>query len=137
MWTPFSGRSLLVALGLGALGLGALSGCFACELRGCDSGLLVQLTPTPPPTEPYRVELLVPGAQEPSYAYECDRSSACPSSIIRFPDLLPLRVWVRVTMAGDSRITKFTNVDYETSSPNGRSCGPTCVHAIVTAEVPS
>ena len=133
MWTPYSGRSLLVALGLGALGLGALSGC-ACTLVGCDSGLTVRLTPLP--TEPYRVELLVPGAQEPSYAYECDGGSDCPP-YIRFPELFPLRVWVRVTTAGDSRVTEFTNVDYEKSFPNGRSCGPTCVHATVTVEVPA
>ena len=97
-------------------------------------GLSVRLTSLP--TEPYRVELLVPGAEEPSYAYECDGGSGCRQHIT-FPELFPLRVWVRVTTAGSSLVTEFPNVDYAKSFPNGRSCGPTCVDATVTVEVPA
>ena len=128
MRTPCSGRSLLVALGLGVL-----SGC-GCNLVGCGfSGLNVRLTSLP--TEPYRVELLVSGAQEPSYAYECDGGSECLQHI-RFPELLPERVRVRVTTAGGALVTEFPNVDYTKHFPNGRSCEPTCVEATVTARVP-
>ena len=79
MRTPCSGRSLLIV----ALGIGALSGCSilgpeeACTLRGCASGLTVQLTSLP--AEPYSVEVLAPGTgpQQVLAAYECDGGSSC------------------------------------------------------------
>ena len=134
MRTPCSGRSLLIA----ALGIGALSGCSifgpeACTLVGCINGLTVRLTSLP--TEPYSVELRVPGAEQPFYAYECDGGSSCRQAI-HSPLLSLSHILVRVTTVAGSLDTEVPNVDYIKTYPNGRDCPPPCLYATVTAEVP-
>ena len=105
---------------------------------GCAETSTVRLTSLP--TEPYRVELLVllPGAQQPFDAHECDGGSSCRQEIF-FTPLTPLtlsHLSVRVTTVAGSVVTEVPNVDYVKTFPNGRSCGPTCLNATVTADVP-
>ena len=144
MRTPCSGRSFLIV----ALGIGALSGCSifgpeeACTLRGCASGLTVQLTSLP--TEPYSVEVLAPGTgpQQVLAAYECDGGSSCLQKITflhgAYGDSQPTLpyILVRVTTVAGSRVTEFPDIHYGRTYPNGRSCDP-CPDATVTAEVPA
>ncbi len=135
MQTHCSGKSLLVAV----LGIGAVSGCSilapeeACTLVGCTSGLSVRLTSLP--TEPYRVELLVPGARRPFHFYECDGGSSCLQAI-HSPLLALSHISVTVTTAAGSRVTDVPNVEYERYYPNGPDCPPPCLNATITAEVP-
>ena len=134
MRTPSSGRFFLVA----ALGLGVLSGCSifgpeACTVVGCFNGLTVRLTSLP--TEPYTVELRVPGAQEPIYSYECDGGPSC-EQVIHSPLETLSRISVKVTTDTGLLVTEVLDVDYVETWPNGRDCPPPCRNATVTAEVP-
>ena len=134
MWAPCSGRSFLIV----ALGIGALSGCSifepeACTLVGCSEGLTVRLTSQP--TEPYRIELFTPGAQQPFHSYECDGGEGC-SQGTHSSRLTVSQILVRVTTAAGSLFTEVPNVVYRKTYPNGRGCDPPCLSATVTAEVP-
>lgn len=136
---PRSGLSLLVVV----LGIRVLSGCSIlgpddCTLVGCgSSGLWVRLTSLP--TEPYRVELLpqelIPSAPS-VYAYECDGGSSCVQQIY-FPQLFLSTFRVRVTTASGSVVNGFLDLHYEKTYPNGPRCGPTCLTATVTVDVPA
>lgn len=136
MRTPRSGRSLLVV----ALGIGALPGCSIfepenCPLAGCSSGLTVQLTSLP--TEPYSVEVLMPGTQQPFHSYECGTGSCLQEITFYYQAHEPIlpHILVRVTTVAGSRVTEFPDVHYGRTYPNGRHCKP-CPDATVTAEVP-
>lgn len=134
MRTPCSSRSLLAV----AVGLGVFSGCSifepqACQLVGCINGLTVQLASLP--TEPYTVELRVPGAQEPFYTYECDGGSSCETAI-HSPLQTLSHMSIRVTTVTGSLVTEVPKIDYAVTWPNGRDCPPPCRHATVIAEVP-
>lgn len=124
---------------MGGLGVGALSGCtpFACTLLGCGSGLTVQLTSLP--TDPYSVEVLIPGTQLLVHSYECGTDPWCRQEITfryRVGDPVLTHILVRVTTVSGSQFTEFPDVRYGKTYPNGRDCG-SCPDATVIAEVPA
>lgn len=127
-------RSLLFAL-LPA----AIPGCsvFApdCTMVGCRSG--IHVTFAAPPTQPYRVELLLgDDATEPVSVQECTRAQGdCP------PVFFPLhrsgeRARLRVTTAAGSVTTTAQLLDYRRTQPNGPDCPPTCFTATLEAFLP-
>jgi hypothetical protein len=125
--------SLLLALCLTA---GCDSPTEVCTLIGCLSGLTVQLNSLP--VGSFTVEVLPEVALEnpPIYRVECPGVSEPCSSAIRFPDLFPARVRVRVTTSLGTITHPATNVSYNTTYPNGRQCSPACRRGTITANIP-
>ena len=127
-------RLLLALLPAALIGCDALSPR-ECTLIGCTSGILV--TFASPPTQPYRVELLLgDDATEPALVEECTRADGRCGSVF-FPIHDPgERARLRVTTATGTVTTTARPLDYVRSQPNGRDCPPTCYLATLEAALP-
>jgi hypothetical protein len=118
-----------------------LAGCtlfdgMDCTTAGCAGGITVRLPAMP--AAPFKVELLIeqnPGASV-AYTYECTDVAFCGREV-RFSDIFPTHVIVRVTTTAGVRTTAILPVTYELSYPNGRECGPECKNGIVDAPLPT
>lgn len=106
-----------------------------CTLRGCDSGLVVQLSALP--AGPFSVEVFaVSPNQLPSYRYECDGTSPCEERVL-FSGLQVSSAYVQVTTPAGAALQHFPQLRYETIYPNGRRCGGACQSATVAMEIPA
>lgn len=130
MRTTWSNRVLRSSLGV-AIVL-SLQAC-GCTVIGCNDGLLVRLSTQP--TGPFQVELLVAGALQPAPPEAtCIVATGCITGIL-FRTVATDLVVVRVTTSVGTRDTAYPRLQYITSSPNGKGCGPTCRSVTVTANI--
>lgn len=117
--------ALLLLLGLGGCG---------CDLVGCANGLRVQFTSAP--SAPFSVELLSLSATEPAVdRVNCPQVNSCNADVYFFGTSVS-QATIRVITTAGARDSKFTDIRYTKSYPNGRQCSPTCLNASVTAAIP-
>ena len=100
-----------------------------CTQIGCDSGLAVVVEGTPPGA--FRVEARASG--EAPRVEECRSARDC--GRIFFTGFLPAEVTVEV-IAGEATSSRTVLPAYETLTPNGPDCPPTCRQARVTVPWP-
>lgn len=118
---------------LALLSLVGLGGC-GCTLVGCANALRVQFTTAP--SAPFSVELLSLAATEPAIdRVDCPQVNSCNRDVY-FYSASVTQATVRVITSAGARDSKFTDIRYTKSYPNGKECGPTCLNASVTAAIP-
>lgn len=106
-----------------------------CTLIGCQSGLLVRLNTLP--AGAFRVDVFAQAPdQSPAYVYECTPGPTPCQQAIFFPGLVAPHPFIRVTTTQGTVLHEITDLVYETSRPNGRTCGPECRTAETTVAVP-
>ena len=115
----------------GGVGCGDSTGLL-CTAAGCNSGIMVQVTPLP--TGPFRVEVSPLGSLV-SFVRECEDPAACAK--IFFPNFTPGEVSVRVTTASDTLVLELVQLEYREVRPNGPSCGPVCRNADLDITLPN
>jgi hypothetical protein len=109
-------------------------GPHVCTLIGCDSGTTVHLASKP--ADAYKIEVFAgPAIQQPAYVFDCPDPTKCVQDEF-FPGLISDRLIVRVTVGSAVRTTQLNSVAYVSSQPNGPDCGPPCLQATVTADIP-
>ena len=101
----------------GGVGCGNSTGML-CTLIGCESGVMVQVTPLP--TGPFRVEVSPLGSLV-SFVRDCEDPAACAK--IFFPNFTPGEVSVRVTTTSDTVFVQVVQLEYRDFEPNGPGCG--------------
>jgi hypothetical protein len=134
MHMPLQCRLLAVgARALALLSLVGLGGC-GCTLVGCANALRVQFTTAP--SAPFSVELLSLSATEPAVdRVDCPQVNSCNTDVY-FYGASVSQATIRVITTAGARDSKFADIRYTKSYPNGKECGPTCLNASVTAAIP-
>ena len=108
----------------------------ACSMAGCMSGVRVAFAT--PPTQPYRVELLLgDDAVVPVAVEECTRADGRCAPVFFQVQRPGERARLRVTIGAGSVTTAAQVLTYQRSQPNGSDCPPTCYIATLAAPLPS
>lgn len=124
-------RAIIVAIAMAAVACGDR----VCTLAGCAAGLNVHFTTAP--TVPFKVEvvsLTSPGAA--TYTFDCPDPVRC-GQAAWFPDFTPDWVTVRIITATTTKEYTQLRPEWQTSYPNGPTCGPTCKSAVIVVTFPS